>query len=442
MTTEETPKRRRGFGLAHVLLMLGLALLLGVEAFFGYRLHNLSDQQKQLKEDHAAANDITLGLFSLAPWHDKVTAIIKRQVGHFSLSKNQNRQIQAEVEDLILTLINKAQALLDKPAETFSGKIKKFAVKKFVDVDKIKAQVPTFAQTIMARVNNPANKKQLSSMAMSRYAAMERTPYFDSAIHHYDSVTSTVYRKYNVKTGEQLNSKINAQLSTIKTETYNYSGGMLACIITVLILWWVFRKRVELHVILFVMSLLFAFVLLAVGISASMIEVDARIPFINFTLLGEHIEFKDQVLFFQSKSILDVVHVLMTQPDLQSKSVGILILVFSILFPVTKLTSTGIHLLAGKRVANNKIVKYFAFESGKWSMADVIVIAILMAYIGLNGLLQNQLQNMNVRSDFLTIIATNNTALQPGYIIFISYVLFGLVLSTILKFITPHHEAS
>ncbi len=70
-------------------------------------------------------------------------------------------------------------------------------------------------------------------------------------------------------------------------------------------------------------------------------------------------------------------------------------------------------------------------------MADVIVIAILMSYIGLNGLLESQLANLNVRSNFLTI-TTNNTALQPGYIIFISFVLYGLVLSTILKFITPH----
>ena len=273
---------------------------------------------------------------------------------------------------------------------------------------------------------------------MSRFAAMARTPFFDSSIRAYDSITTSVYTKYKVSTGKQLNDKLNASLNNIKTQTYNYSLGMLACIIMVLSLWWIFRKRVELHATLFVMSLLFAFILLAVGLSASMIEVDARIPSIDFTLLGERIAFKDQVLFFQSKSILDVVHVLIGQPDLQSKSVGILILVFSILFPVIKLTSTGIHLLAKRKIAENKIVKYFAFQSGKWSMADVFVIAILMAYIGLNGLLQNQLENLNVKSDFLTIVATNNTALQPGFIIFICYVLYGLVLSTILKSITPH----
>jgi hypothetical protein len=53
-------------------------------------------------------------------------------------------------------------------------------------------------------------------------------------------------------------------------------------------------------------------------------------------------------------------------------------------------------------------------------------------------LLEGQLQALNIKNDSLTILTTNNTALQPGYIIFISFVLYGLILSTILKFITPH----
>jgi hypothetical protein len=71
-------------------------------------------------------------------------------------------------------------------------------------------------------------------------------------------------------------------------------------------------------------------------------------------------------------------------------------------------------------------------------MADVIVIAVLMTYIGLNGLLDSQLAELNIKSNTLTLITTNNTALQPGYIIFISFVLYGLILSTILKAITPY----
>jgi hypothetical protein len=169
-----------------------------------------------------------------------------------------------------------------------------------------------------------------------------------------------------------------------------------------------------------------------------MIEVDCRIKSLDFVLLGEHVVFKDQVLFYESKSILGVVKVLVEQPAVDSIAVGVLILCFSIVFPVMKLSSTGIHLLSKRKIAENRIIKYFAFQSGKWSMADVIVIAILMTYIGLNGLLDSQLAALNIRSQELTMIATNNTALQPGYIIFISFVLYGLILSTILKYITPY----
>jgi uncharacterized membrane protein len=133
-----------------------------------------------------------------------------------------------------------------------------------------------------------------------------------------------------------------------------------------------------------------------------------------------------------------VVKVLFKQPGADSIAVGALILCFSILFPVTKLISTGVHLLSKRKIAENRFIKFFAFQSGKWSMADVVVIAILMTYIGLNGLLDNQLADLNIKSDTLSIITTNNTSLQPGYIIFISFVLYGLILSTILKAITPY----
>ncbi|MNY17963.1 Paraquat-inducible protein A [compost metagenome] len=157
-------------------------------------------------------------------------------------------------------------------------------------------------------------------------------------------------------------------------------------------------------------------------------------------LLGEHVIFENQVLFFQSKSILEVVKILISQSSVQSILVGILILIFSILFPIMKLSATGIHLLSKRKIARNKIIRYFAFQSGKWSMADVIVIAVLMVYIGLNGLLDSQLKSLNIKSDDLNVITTNNTALQPGFIIFISFVLYGLILSTILKFISPYEH--
>lgn len=435
MAAEQQQNVVRGFNASKLLLIIGLSLLLAGEGYFGYQLHTLSDQQEEIKKDYSDINNITFGLFSVDQWHDKVAGVINHQVRHFTMTPKQKKQLQVEVEQIILALINKAEALVNKPQKSIGGKLKKLVVKTFVNTDKIKAKVPGFAKDIIAKIDNPKNKKQLSAMAMGKFTAVEKT---DSTTKANNAAISKMYRKYRVSSPDEFNAKLSALLDSIRTTTYNYSFGMLGCIVVVLSLWWIVRKKVELHATLFIMSLMFAFILLAVGLTASMIEVDARIKSLDFVLLGEHVIFKNQVLFFQSKSILDVVEVLIKQPAFDSILVGILILVFSILFPVMKLSSTGIHLLSKRKLAENKVIKYFAFQSGKWSMADVIVIAILMTYIGLNGLLESQLSSLNIRSSFLTVITTNNTALQPGYIIFISFVLYGLILSTILKFITPY----
>jgi hypothetical protein len=51
-------------------------------------------------------------------------------------------------------------------------------------------------------------------------------------------------------------------------------------------------------------------ILLIVGLTTTMIEIDARIPKMDLHFLGKEISFKDQGLFFQSKSIIDVVMLL------------------------------------------------------------------------------------------------------------------------------------
>lgn len=75
-------------------------------------------------------------------------------------------------------------------------------------------------------------------------------------------------------------------------------------------------------------------------------------------------------------------------------------------------------------------------------MADVTVVAIFMAYIGFNGILESQMGYLNIKSEEFTSIATNRTSLQPGYIIFVTFVLFGLALSQILKVIMEKKPAA
>ncbi len=65
-------------------------------------------------------------------------------------------------------------------------------------------------------------------------------------------------------------------------------------------------------------------------------------------------------------------------------------------------------------------------------MADVMVIAIFMAYIGFNGIIKSQLDQLSSAAKGLDILTTNGTLLQPGYYLFLTYTLLALFFAEFL----------
>ncbi len=152
----------------------------------------------------------------------------------------------------------------------------------------------------------------------------------------------------------------------------------------------------------------------------------------SFELMGHPIQFENQILFFQSKSILDVFWIMITHKDILMKIVGILLITFSILFPLLKLISSLGYYYNYHNARDNPLIKFFVLKSGKWSMADVMVVAIFMAYIGFNGIITSQFGKLSKAGQELVILTTNGTTLQPGYYLFLTYTLLALFLSGFL----------
>ena len=77
-------------------------------------------------------------------------------------------------------------------------------------------------------------------------------------------------------------------------------------------------------------------------------------------------------------------------------------------------------------------------------MADVMVIAIFMAYIGFNGIIKNQFGKLKHVSQELMILTTNGTSLLPGYYVFVTFTILALFLSEFLmrelKAYNPNEE--
>jgi hypothetical protein len=432
MTTHKTPDTQRRFKPASIALIAALSMLLMVAGYCGYQFWKLSYEQKRIKEDYSLSNNITFGIFSVDRWGEKISDVVDRRVRGFKLTKNQKEDMQQTVEKQLHTMVNKAVAEVTKPQKGLGAKLKKLAFNTFVDVKEIHAQVPSFARTIVTKVTSPRTLKRLKTIATSKVEELEAQTY-DHSGRTITSVERTIYRKYKVDNAAAFEKTIGSKMDKIKSASNLYALVMVGCVTAALLLWTLLRRKVQIQGTFFIFSLLFASLLLAVGISSPIIEVDARISALHFALLGEKLAFTNQVLFFQSKSILGIIGTLIEQPKPDAVLVGILLLLFVVILPLLRLVARGLHVSCSHLFGNPKVIRFLAFDLGKWDMADVMVVGIAMTYIGLNGILKSQLSGLNIKNDTLQVVTSNHSTLQLGFFIFTAYVAYNIILTAILK---------
>lgn len=67
-------------------------------------------------------------------------------------------------------------------------------------------------------------------------------------------------------------------------------------------------------------------------------------------------------------------------------------------------------------------------------MADVFVVSIFMAYLGLDGVVASELKHLEGKSaDPINIITTNGTHLEVGFFLFLGFVLTSFILAHMLE---------
>lgn len=415
------------------LIVLFSALLLALAAFSAYRVYDLSNERAEIKRDYSLINNISYGLLSVNAWRDHMVRVVTHRIDDFEFTPEQEVALKEEISEVLHAVINKADSMVNAKQKTFKGKIRKVAVKALYNEDKLHKKVPQFAETILKEVTNKKNKERLKFLIQSKLEQFGSITY--DSVNDVNRVQAILI-KYDASSLEEFNQRSELFLNGLQDSAYFFMFVILGVMIAFLVMWWLVRDAKVYHTPLFTMSVILALIVLFAGVTSPMIEIDARIKELTFYLIGEPIEFKDQVIFFQSKSIVDVVTILLETGKYDSIIVGALIMIFSILFPVAKVLSTKLYLLGKTKWRNNKVVRYFAFKSGKWSMADVYVIAIFMAYIGFKGILDNQVKGLTMQTDSLVSLSTSETSLQPGFVLFVGFVLFSLVLSEVLTRIT------
>lgn len=129
--------------------------------------------------------------------------------------------------------------------------------------------------------------------------------------------------------------------------------------------------------------------------------------------------------FDKTRSILGTVQDLFQS---NNQVVALLIITFSVFIPVIKGFATLISLLHLGTGARNSLQRFSLFIS-KWSMADVFVIGILVAFLAVNG----------IRED--SGLVNFDSILGPGFYFFLGYCLLSIAASQLIA-IVPTTDAT
>ena len=405
------------------LLIIILLIGLGCLSFLIYQTNN---QKREIKEDLIEISNIKYGLFNVDEWKKILTNILAKKIEEFQLKGNSKSELKKKISEFLYKTISEfEERYYEKNSGSVEGFFKNIGATTFNIFGEMKENIPNFTKNIVDFLDDPKNKKALKS-----YLTSKLNEYADDTFSKLNySVHDSIISKYNLADRPSTISSLSIKLEELQhtSNKYKYVLVLLAILTATFILFTKAISKTE-----FILLTLTCFLFLVLGLTLPMIEIDARLSEIKISLLGEQINFQDQVLYYKSKSILEVIRLMIMQGSFDLIMVGFLIFIFSVLFPLSKLVSS-ICLVSSPNLKSNRIIYFLVNKTGKWSMADVMVVAIFMSYIGFSGILTEQLHQLENLSSKMDILTTNKSSLQIGFFAFTSFALLSLLMTNKLQ---------
>ncbi len=410
-----------------------LPILLTATLAVSIPVYQTESKKRELKEDLIELSKVKYGMFNVDEWKEALAGIISKKVEEFNLEDTNKDELREKISTFLYVVIDDFEENFRETnrKKSWFGLSYKNLIASSVDLfARLKENVPEITDQIIDFFQNPENREKVKA-----YIIGKLNEYADRT---FSSIDYSEHDTILMKHGYSLRIDTIPALETKIQDLNNRNRIMyigLYVLIFVLGLFLAFSR--EISKTEFTFFVILSFIVLSLGLLLPMIDIDARISQMKFQLLGESIQFEDQVLYYKSKSILEVVQLMLTQGKVDLFVVGFLVLLFSVLFPVSKLVCSLI-LLYSKERKNLKWANIIVFKTGKWSMADVMVIAIFMAYIGFTGILTEQLRQLEDISATVDILTTNQSRLQLGFFMFTAFVLLSLLISQRMgKIISP-----
>lgn len=404
-------------------LATGLLLLLAVGNSVWQTIGILS-ARRTLRTELAEISHARYGLLNADRWVEKIVPILEAQIDALDLTATNGAALRPTVVRSLNRLLDQVEEqLAPKPAPGagaagFAAQAQAMIIHNMLA--SLKPHVPEYAGMVLRELGRPENKKAVRDYlrkvvtdgARATFGTVDMTSY------------SAILKQYGCADGAACQIELNRRIQIMDSRvSFHYLLALAATALGFLLLR---GRRSEIAV-----QLLFCIALLAGGIFTPMLEVEAKISKISLTFFGQPISFQDQVLYYQSKSVLEVFRTLLTMGRPEMVAVAVLVLLFSVVFPALKVIAVSLC-LRQPSLLNNRVARFFALQSSKWSMADVMALAIFMSFVAFNGLIGSAMSGLKGPGAEL-VIPTDSSKILPGFYLFVGFCVASLWLSKRLE---------
>lgn len=393
-------------------------------------VYSIQRDRQILKEDLVELSKIKYGLFSVDEWKVILASIISKKIEELNFSPDQRKEMKGKISAFLTKAVSDfEERYYEDNSKSIGGLFQNMGAELFGVFDKIKKDVPIITDQILEFLNDPGNRDKVKG-----YIVDKLSEYTDKTFSKIDYAEhNRILAQYNF--GDR-NKTIAGLQSEIASADHDSRLYLIVLFVLILLGGVMILSTGSISDKEFLLYTMICFCLLGAGLLLPMIEIDARIQELSFTLLGERVSFVDQVLYYKSKSILEVVRLMLQQGKMDVLAVGFLVLLFSVLFPIAKLLSS-LAFIYRPASQKSRFISFMVFRTGKWSMADVMVVAIFMSYIGFSGILSEQLNQLEGLTSKIDILTTNKSSLQTGFFLFTSFAIMSLLVSQRLQYRKP-----
>jgi hypothetical protein len=412
-------------------------LLLAPAAFFTWRTVDGLAARRQLRMELAEITHVRYGALNADRWVEQIVPILNSKIDAIDLTAEGGTSLRPTVEKALYRLLDQVRDQMapkpapkpppaapgtppPSPAAGFAAQANAMIANMMIA--NLRPRVPQFAGVVLTELGSKENKQAvrdylagvLKEGAKSTFSAVDMTVY------------SAILKQHGCADAAACRLEIGNRIREADDRIaiwYLTALGAAALAFVLLLAWNPVLRWFHVLVLL-----LFSIALLAGGVLSPMIEVEAKISRLTLSFFGQPIAFSEQVFYFQSKSVLEVFRTLITIGQPEMWIVGVLVLMFSVVFPTLKILTLAFCLKRPDWLQKYRIVRFFALESSKWSMADVMALAIFMSYVAFNGVITNAMSSLQSPGAQL-VIPTDSSKILPGFYLFIGFVLGSLFLS-------------